>query len=260
VRVAAFGDVHANGDALDAVFAAAVAAGADELWCLGDLVGSGPDAARVVAMVRAYCRVAMAGNHDYIAIGASSVRADALGPPGSFARRSLAAATEALNASGDLAWLRSRRPAARRHGVQCWHGSPRNPVREYVGAANAAACLQRQRAALGLVGHTHAPAAWRAKPDHRAEEVPVVVDQPLDVSVGTWLLNPGAAGAPFPVRGDWWAAMDEHARAGAWWLELELDERVATWRRAPFDPAPARERARALGLLDERAPAAGRAR
>ena len=259
MRLAVFGDVHANGEALDAVLAAAVDAEAEELWCLGDLVGSGPDAVRVVATVRAYCRVAIAGNHDYVATGAGSVRADAFGPPGSFARRSLEAAADALAASGDLEWLRSRRPAARRHGVQCWHGSPRNPVREYVTAANAAACLERQSAPLGLVGHTHEAAAWHAVPGGGAERGPVVAGEPLDVSAGRWLLNPGAAGAPFPVRGEWWASMVEHARAGAWWLEIDLAERSATWRRAPFDPAPARERARALGLADEPAAAGGAA-
>ncbi len=141
--------------------------------------------------------------------------------------------------------------------MQCWHGSPRNPVREYVTAANAAACLERQSAPLGLVGHTHEAAAWHAAPGGGVERVPVVAGEPLDVSAGRWLLNPGAAGAPFPVRGDWWASMDGHARAGAWWLDLDLAERTATWRRAPFDPAPARERARALGLADEPAAAGG---
>ena len=96
-------------------------------------------------------------------------------------------------------------------------------------------------------------------PGGGAERAPVVAGEPLDVSAGRWLLNPGAAGAPFPVRGEWWASMDEHARAGAWWLEIDLAARSATWRRAPFDPAPARERARALGLADEPAAAGGAA-
>jgi len=42
---------------------------------------------------------------------------------------------------------------------------------------------------------------------------------------------------------------------GAFWLALDLEARVATWHRAPYDPAPARERARALGL-DATAPRA----
>jgi len=77
------------------------------------------------------------------------------------------------------------------------------------------------------------------------------VDRPLDLEDGKWLLNPGAAGAPFPVRGGWWTAMDAHARAGAWWLELDLAGPAATWRRAPFDPGPALARARALGLVED---------
>jgi predicted phosphodiesterase len=249
MRVAVFGDVHAHGEALTAVMAAAVDAGVQELWSLGDLVGSGPDAARVVGMVRAYCRVALAGNHDHGATGKADPTR--FGPPGSPACRSLELAAAALEESGDIGWLRSRRPAARRHGVQCWHGSPRHPVREYVTAANAGACLERQRAAIGLVGHTHAACAWRARPDGGADQVPFEVGDELDVSDGKWLLNPGAAGAPFPIRGGWWAAMDAHARAGAWWLELDLAGPTATWRRAPFDPAPALARAHALGLVDE---------
>jgi predicted phosphodiesterase len=197
VRVGVFADVHANADALDAVFRAAVHADVDELWSLGDMLGTGPDGARVVALVRSYCRVALIGNHD---------------------RTELAAG--ALDGFDDeAAWLRSRKPAARRAGVNCWHGSPRHPVHEYVTAVNAGDCLARQRGPLGLVGHTHEPAAWRARTDGGADRVPIAVDEPRDLSAGKWLLNPGAVAA------------------GAWWLELDLDVLVATWRQAPFDPA-----------------------
>jgi predicted phosphodiesterase len=142
--------------------AAAVDAQVSELWCLGDIVGSGPDPARVTSLIRAYCAVAVAGNHDYGATG--SVDRAAFGPPGSPSRRSLELAAAALATSGDLQWLSTRRPAARRSAVQCWHASPRNPVWEFVTSANAQACLHRQRERLGLVGHTHVAAAWRARP------------------------------------------------------------------------------------------------
>ena len=46
----------------------------------------------------------------------------------------------------------------------------------------------------------------------------------------------------------WWAGLDHQAADGAFWLLLDLEERTATWQRAPFDPAPARTRARELGL------------
>jgi predicted phosphodiesterase len=195
VRVGVFADVHANADALEAVLWSAAEARVDELWSLGDVAGAGPDAARCVALVRALCRVALIGNHD---------------------RDELVAA--ALEGSDDLDWLKRRRPAARRAGVQCWHGGPHHPVHEYVGAGNAGECLARQRSAVALVGHTHEAAAWRARADGGADRVPVAVDAPLDLAGAKWLLNPGAV------------------CAGAWWLELDVDGLVATWRRSPADP------------------------
>jgi predicted phosphodiesterase len=252
MRVAIFGDPHAHADALRAVMAAAVDADVGQLWCLGDLVGSGPDPAEVVAMVRAYCTVTLAGNHDYAVTGeVDAGRFDARSP---FHRRSIELARDALENSGDLEWLRTRKPAARRHGVQCWHASPRHPVWEYVGDKNAQACLERQRKPIGLVGHTHVPDAWRRTRDGRAERIAVHVDRPLELGAGRWLLNPGAVGAPAPSTADWREALVAHAHHGAWWLELDLGARTATWRRAPYDPLPALRRSRKAGLLDEAAP------
>jgi predicted phosphodiesterase len=242
VLVAVFGDAHAHADAFDAVLAAAAASGAEELWSLGDMVGGGPDPEHVVAHTRERCTVALMGNHDYGATG--SAEPTRFGEPGSPAVRSIELARERLS-DDDLAWMRSRKPAARRAEVQCWHGSPRNPVHEYVGASNAAACLAVQKAALGLVAHTHVAAAWRQTP-RGAQPAKVRVGEPLDLSDGKWLLNPGAVGAPASSRLGWWAGLDEQAAAS--WLLLDLDRHTATWQGAPFDPAPARQRATALGL------------
>ena len=243
--VAVFADAHAHAEATEAVIRAADAAGAEQLWSLGDMVGGGPDPERVVGLVRYRCTVALVGNHDYGATG--SVDPSRLGAAGSAGVRSIELARERL-APEDIAWLRSRRPAARREGVQCWHGGPRNPVGEFVGPSNAAACIAAQRAPLGLVGHTHVADAWQADDRRGARRVKVRAGEPLDVSAGKWLLNPGAVGAPAPSRLGWWDALDDQAAAGAFWLLLDLERRTATWRRAPFDPAPARARARMLGL------------
>ena len=243
--VAVFGDAHAHADALDAVISAAEDCGVQELWSLGDMIGRGPDPARVVARTRECCRVALMGNHDYAATGSTDPLR--FGEPSSAAVRSLELAREHL-AAADVEWMRSRRPAARRDGVQCWHGGPRNPVHEYVGSSNAAACLAVQRAELGLVGHTHVAAAWQLAPSGRARAARLQPNVPLDLSAGKWLLNPGAVGAPAPSRLGWWNALEAQAAEGAFWLLLDLGGRTATWRRAPYDPGPARSRARALGL------------
>jgi predicted phosphodiesterase len=244
--VAVFGDAHAHAEACDAVIAAAEAAGAEELWSLGDMVGGGPDPEHVVARTREHCAVALMGNHDYGATG--STEPMRFGEPGSPAVRSIELARDRLG-DADVEWMRSRRPAARRGAVQCWHGGPHNAVHEYVGTANAAACLAAQRADIGLVAHTHVAGAWRQTP-RGASAVKPRPGEPIDLAGGKWLLNPGAVGAPAPSRLGWWAALDEQAADGAFWLLLDLDRRLATWRRAPYDPKPAHERARGLGLAD----------
>jgi predicted phosphodiesterase len=236
MRVAVFADVHAHAEALDAVLAAA--SGFDQLWSLGDMIGGGPDAADVVRRVRERCTVALMGNHDYGATGGVELDRFKGG------RASIEHARAVLS-DEELAWMRTRRPAARRSGVQCWHGGPRNPVWEFVTAANARACLDAQKDWLGLVGHTHTAAAFRAGV---RRPVPFAVGEPLSLAEGKWLLNPGAVGAPVPPRGDWWDGLDADARAGAFWLELDLENRNATWHRAPYDPAPCRARAIAAGL------------
>jgi predicted phosphodiesterase len=248
--VAVLGDAHAHAEALDAVIGAAESHGVQELWSLGDMVGGGPDPEHVVGLTRERCAVALMGNHDYGATG--SVEPLRFGEPGSPAVRSIELARERL-ADADIDWLRSRKPAARRNGVQCWHGSPRNAVREYVGSSNAGACLSLQRAQLGLVAHTHVPAAWQQTP-RGARAAKIQPGEPLDLATGKWLLNPGAVGGPAPSPLGWWDALELQAAEGAFWLLLELDKRIAMWLRAPYDPAPARRRAESLGLVDGRAP------
>jgi hypothetical protein len=245
-----FGDAHAHAEAFDAVLAAAEARGVDELWSLGDMIGRGPDPEHVVGRTRAQCTLALMGNHDYGATGAAELERFAVG--GAAAVRSIELARERLG-DDDVDWMRSRKPAARRGDVQCWHGGPRNAVHEYVGASNAADCLAVQRTAIGLVAHTHVAAAWERTPG-RARAARLRVGEPLELAGGKWLLNPGAVGAPAPSRRGWWDALDEQADEGAYWLLLDVQQRVATWLRAPYDPAPARARARALDLDDARSP------
>ena len=244
--VAVFGDAHAHAEAFDAVIAAAEGCGAEELWSLGDMVGRGPDPEHVVARTRERCAMALMGNHDYGVTGAAEPTR--FGEPGSPAVRSIELACERVSGA-DVEWMRSRKPASRRGGVQSWHGGPRNAVHQYVGASNAADCLSAQRAPLGLVAHTHVAAAWRQTARGASAER-IRVGEPLDLAGGKWLLNPGAVGAPAPSRRRWWDALEDQAADGAYWLLLDLDRSTATWRRSPYDPAPARDRARALGLDD----------
>jgi hypothetical protein len=125
VVVAVFGDAHGHAEALDAVIGAAEACGTHELWSLGDMIGRGPDPEHVVTRTRERCAVALMGNHDYGATG--SAEPTRFGEPGSPAVRSIELARNRLR-EPEVAWMRSRKPAARRREVQLWHGGPHNAV------------------------------------------------------------------------------------------------------------------------------------
>ncbi len=63
-RIAIFSDVHGNAVALDAVLGDIDAAGVGEVYCLGDLVGYGPDPAGVIERVRGRGIPTIRGNYD----------------------------------------------------------------------------------------------------------------------------------------------------------------------------------------------------
>jgi predicted phosphodiesterase len=63
-RIALFSDVHGNLPALDAVLADIEAAGIGEMYCLGDLVGYGPDPAGVIDRIRTRGVPTIRGNYD----------------------------------------------------------------------------------------------------------------------------------------------------------------------------------------------------
>lgn len=73
MRIAVFSDIHSNWQALQATLADAEQQGAEELWCLGDVVGYGPAPARCWSQLAHSVDLPsgtwIAGNHDWGLVG-----------------------------------------------------------------------------------------------------------------------------------------------------------------------------------------------
>jgi diadenosine tetraphosphatase ApaH/serine/threonine PP2A family protein phosphatase len=230
VRVAVLSDIHANLVALDAVLRDA--GKVDAIWHLGDIVGYGPDPDGVVARLAAAGAVGVTGNHDRAAVGGLEI--DWFNPDAKAAMQW----TRGRISETTAAWLRAL-PERRTDGdALSVHGSPRDPIWEYVtSAAVARASLDTMTTPLGLHGHTHIPMAWVDR-GQRVEAVAPGPGSTIHLGDGQErvLLNPGSVGQP----------RDGDPRAS--WLELDLDAGSGTWHRVPYDIGAVQAAMRDVGL------------
>jgi predicted phosphodiesterase len=189
-RVAVISDVHGNRHALEAVLEAVAAESPDELWCLGDLVGYGPEPNECCYAVAARADLCLAGNHDLVVLGSLSIH-DFAGDAATAARW-----TQTILENGARDFLAGLEPRGLRDGVELFHGSARDPVWEYVLSEEAAWwTLQATTAPLVLVGHSHVPLAIGL--DEGTLGGGLAPDSTVvELTAGRWLLNPGSVGQP----------------------------------------------------------------
>jgi len=217
MRAAVISDVHANLHALEAVLAAIDRERPDALWCLGDVVGYGPQPSRSCAVVAAHSDIGLVGNHDLGVIG--SVGLDDFAPDAALAARW---AADELSAD-DREYLRSLGPYDVGPSAALYHGSPRDPIWEYVLTDEAVlAAIELSPRPLVLVGHSHVALAVGGDEELQGGLAPGGTE--IELAEGErWLLNPGSVGQP----------RDGDPRAA--WLLLDVGRRRASFRREPYD-------------------------
>jgi len=230
MRIAILSDIHANYHALQTVLAEVDRDEVDEVWCLGDTVGYGPRPNRCCAVVADRADLCLAGNHDLAVTGALSV--DEFNGDAAAAARW----TRGVLEPAARAFLEPLAPTATRPGVELYHGSPVDPVWDYV-LSEAAAFLSFRLTTtpLVLVGHSHVALAlsWEGSTlgggvaNDGAE---------IDLDASRWLLNPGSVGQP---RGG-----DPRAA----WLLIDEDARRATFRRTSYPIEQTQTEIRERGL------------
>jgi diadenosine tetraphosphatase ApaH/serine/threonine PP2A family protein phosphatase len=228
MRIAVLSDIHANLPALEAVLADAGEVGA--IWHLGDVVGYGPDPDGVVARLREVGAVGVRGNHDAAAAGGNEI--DWFNPD---ARRAMEW-TRAAISQPTLAWLRALPERHTIDNVELVHGSPREPIWEYVtSTAVARANLVVLGTTIGLHGHTHVPLAWVEDGDRVLGMRPDPA-APLELGGRRALVNPGSVGQPRDGDPD------------ASYAVFEPEAGRISWRRIAYDVGAVQRAMRDAGL------------
>ena len=161
MKIVILSDIHSNLGALEA--AVHRLPSYDELVCLGDVVGYGPQPNEVVERLRSLRpTVVLMGNHDY-----AVVTGDTYGFS-SNAERAIDWTRGEIGGE-QREYLAKLKPSARlkKEGVTLalYHGSPNDPLTEYIypGMPDAAAraLIRRGSARVVLLGHTHVPMLYK---------------------------------------------------------------------------------------------------
>jgi predicted phosphodiesterase len=224
MRVLVISDIHANLTALDAVITEAGAV--DAAWCLGDLVGYGPDPNECVQRVQALPNlICILGNHD--AASLNHIGVNAFNPE---ARQAIYWTQKTLSESSKD-FLRNRPETAIVGNVTLAHGSPRQPVWEYVMDAYVAgqnfAFFQTD---FCFVGHTHLPVQYiLADGAGRVDVFPPEPNQVESLRPRT-IINPGSVGQP----------RDRDPRAS--FAIFDTDALTWDYRRVAYDIPSVQER------------------
>jgi predicted phosphodiesterase len=190
MRVLIISDIHANLAAFQAVLADTQGQW-DTIWCLGDLVGYGPDPNECVALLREQDHISLSGNHDWAVLGKLDIQ--------NFNREAQIAIrwTRQAISTETHEYLATLPSSLAKPLFTLAHASPRQPVWEYIlDPYTAAINFEHFITPYCLVGHTHVPAIFVEMDEEQVTMQKPENDVALKLNAQRLIINPGSVGQP----------------------------------------------------------------
>jgi predicted phosphodiesterase len=232
MRILLISDIHANLVALETVLRHAK--NFDRIWCLGDIVGYGPEPNECIDRLRKFDLVCLAGNHDWAVM--DKLDLEEFNPD---ARRAALWTRHQLSLNS-LDWLHSLpdHVPVQAEKFTLTHGSPRHPIWEYIlTPAVARINFGHFDTPYCFFGHTHVPVLYRNRSDDdTATAEPLPEELPTPLGPERMMINPGSVGQP----------RDGDPRAA--YAILDLDALELTHYRLEYDIAATQAKMQDAGL------------
>lgn len=230
-------DIHGNYEALTAVLADINSQNIEQICCLGDVIGYGPDPRECIDACRSF-EFTLLGNHDNGALfdpeGFSSGAERAI----FWTRRQLEDKT--IDGSTERWEFLAQLPRTVREGELLFvHGSPRSPLNEYVFPEDIYNQRKIERI-FGFIqnvcfqGHTHVPGVFT---ENCRFYSPSEISNQYTLTNQKLMINVGSVGQP----------RDNDPRSSY----VVLDDSQVEFRRVEYDPRPTREKILAIPELDD---------
>ncbi len=237
--IALVSDIHSNLEALEAVLGDLADKNCETVFCLGDVVGYGPDPKACLDRVMGLGGCIM-GNHDHAVfmepMGFNTAAERAV----FWTRRVLESDADEDVRRARWEYVASMDVVAQVNGHLLAHGSPRHPMHEYLFPDEAELNLTKLVSVFDIldgvcfVGHTHLPGVFRETFEFLT---PTQIGHKYTLGEGKAIVNVGSVGQP----------RDLDPRA----CYVTVDGREVRWHRVPYDHKTTREKIQAVDDLDE---------
>jgi len=226
-------DIHSNLEAFEAVLEDAQNHGGfGHTWCIGDVVGYGPDPSACIKLLRQLDPLCVCGNHDQAAVGKIDI--------GGFNSEAAKANrwTAGQLSHGDREFLSGLPGLVVEDDFTIVHGSPRQPVWEYIAhTLTAEENFRRFDTRFCIVGHTHVPYLFTNDGLEVCGSVLRDGDM-LALGDNRLIINPGGVGQP----------RDRDPRAS--YAIFDAEEMVLHNYRVTYDVAATQRKMEKAGLPD----------
>ncbi len=235
MKILVMSDIHANINALETVLQDA--GKVDRVWCLGDLVGYGPDPNECIQKIRSLKNcICLMGNHDSAVLGNMDMEAF-----NRDARLSVEWNQRVIKPE-NLSFLKKLPDKHIEEDVTLAHGSPRNPVWEYILDWQVAMNnLDFFETSFCFVGHTHIPVIFQLTEEELGSQLQILSPiGPVELT-GKAIVNPGSVGQP----------RDRDARAA--YAIYDTESRIWEPRRIAYDIAEVQDRITKFNLPERNA-------
>jgi predicted phosphodiesterase len=242
VRRALISDIHGNLEALEVVLSDIHDQGISDIFCLGDIIGYGPNPRECIDRVMETCSMTLLGNHDQGAMfdpdGFNTGAERAI----FWTRGQLESPIDRSNNQKRWEFL-GELPRSHRMGSFLFvHGSPRNPLSEYIFPEDIYNHRKMERL-FQLVerycfqGHTHVPGIFT---ENFQFFNPEEIDNDYTLGDGKVMVNVGSVGQPrdgdnracYVILEDGLGEGEEAAKAEQ---PVKCSSARITFRRLPYD-------------------------
>ncbi|MEJ2008974.1 MAG: metallophosphoesterase family protein [Acidobacteriota bacterium] len=236
MRYLILSDIHSNLEALEKCFELAEGK-YDQVLCLGDLVGYGPDPNPVITRIQSTAQAIVRGNHDKACCGLMGTE------DFNFLARMATDWTRTHLTPEYFEFLRNLpNGPVQVDDMELVHGSPVDEDDYIFDSLDAAQAFRLANARIIFFGHSHRQGGFLLTDGKRLQPIqlpPMEDDEPARIDLddsAQYLINPGSVGQP--RDGDWRAAF----------VILDSDQHRVDFYRTPYNLAKTQEKMRAEGL------------